>query len=263
MKILVINNMCLKGKKRYFNYVVKRLRKIYHNLIVVDFISFNNIDKNRINILIIAGGDGSINRIINETINYDIIYGIIPLGTANDFSHFLKIRNVDEAIDIIRKQNVKYKNINKVNNDYFLYALSYGTVNNFIYISKGKKFLFKYAYVLNCLGINKFEEENIKIIYKNNEETIKAKCIIVTNSKYLGGFKINLLRTQKYHMFIIRRLTDLIKIFTFSRKNLIELNSNDVMRIKGENHDFCLDGEKYMGSDLTIKFGKKRIKMII
>lgn len=262
MKILVINNMCLKGKKRYFNYIVKRLRKIYRNLIVVDFISFNNIDKNKINVLIIAGGDGSINRIINETINYDIIYGIIPLGTANDFSHYLKITNIDESIDIIRRQNIKYKKVNMVNNNYFLYALSYGTLNNCIYIGKSKKLFSKFAYALSCLRINKFKEENMKIIRNNDKTVIKSKCVIVTNSKYLGGFKINLLRTQKYHMFIIRRLADLIKLFTFGRKNLVELNSEDVVQIKGKSYDFCLDGEKYVGSNLIVKFGKKKIKII-
>ena len=52
MKVLVINNLCLKGTKKHFKYIIKKLRKIYHNLIVVDFISFNNINLSKIKILI-------------------------------------------------------------------------------------------------------------------------------------------------------------------------------------------------------------------
>lgn len=262
MKVLVINNLCLKGKKKHFNYIIKKLRKIYHNLIVVDFISFNNINKNEIRILIIAGGDGSINRIINKTINYNITYGIIPLGTANDFSHSLQITSIDKAIDKIRKGNMTFIPVNEVNNDYFLYALSYGCLNKYLYISKSKRFFFKYAYVLSLLKIMKFEREYIKIKTAKKIETVKAKCVIITNSKYLGGFKINLLTTRKYYVFVIRDLFDLVKLFINSRKYLFEINDKTNVYVEGESRDVCLDGEKYYSQVLKIKFARKWIKVI-
>ena len=262
MKVLIINNLCLKGKKKHFNYIIKKLRKIYHNLIVVDFISFNNINKNQIKILIIAGGDGSINRIVNKTINYNITYGIIPLGTANDFSHSLRMTSIDKAIDKIREGNITVIPVNKVNNDYFLYALSYGCLNKYLYISKSKRFFFKYAYVLSLLKVMKSERECIKIRTVKKIETVKAKCVIITNSKYLGGFKINLPTSRKYYVFVIKDLIDLVRLFINSRKYLFEINNETNVYVEGESKDICLDGEKYSYQFLEIKFARKWIKVI-
>lgn len=263
MKVLVINNLCLKGTKKHFKYIIKKLRKIYHNLIVVDFISFNNINLSKIKILIIAGGDGSINRIVNETNKYNIIYGIIPLGTANDFSHSLGIYSIEQAISKIRKGSVSYIPINKVNSDYFMYALSYGCLNKYLYISKSKKYFMKFAYVLSLVKIIKLDKETIEINTRKGVKIVKAKCVVITNSKYLGGFKINLLTPRKYYIFVIKELYDLFRLFTNSRKYLFEISDNESVYLRGGSGDVCLDGEKYFNQNLEINFSKKWLKMII
>lgn len=79
--------------------------------------------------LLIAGGDGTIDLILNAMREYDINIpiGILPTGTANDFANALNIPvNVKEAIENIIKSKPKSIDIGKINNKYFINVASAG-----------------------------------------------------------------------------------------------------------------------------------------
>ena len=81
------------------------------------------------NHLLIAGGDGTIDLILNsmKMNDIDIPIGILPTGTANDFANALNIpSNVKEAIDNIIKSTPKKIDIGKINNKYFINVASAG-----------------------------------------------------------------------------------------------------------------------------------------
>jgi len=78
--------------------------------------------------LIVAGGDGSIGEVINgaaagwdERSPFPITFGVIPIGTANDFAH-----NVDLPLDInavanmIKNRKTRMIDLGKCNDRYFL-----------------------------------------------------------------------------------------------------------------------------------------------
>ena len=58
---------------------------------------------------IIAGGDGTINIVVNSLMKYGLNHipiAIIPVGTANDFARFLKLpKEPDDACKIIANNN--------------------------------------------------------------------------------------------------------------------------------------------------------------
>ena len=144
-----------------------------------------------------------------------------------------------------------------------MYALSYGCLNKYLYISKSKKYFMKFAYVLSLVKIIKLDKETIEINTRKGVKIVKAKCVVITNSKYLGGFKINLLTPRKYYIFVIKELYDLFRLFTNSRKYLFEISDNESVSLRGGSRDVCLDGEKYFNQNLEINFSKKWLKMII
>lgn len=79
--------------------------------------------------IIVAGGDGTLNRVVNAMMNYNINVplGIIPAGTSNDFATHLKIpTNFLESVDKIFQDNPQYVDIGKVNDKYFVNVLSAG-----------------------------------------------------------------------------------------------------------------------------------------
>ena len=58
--------------------------------------------------IIVAGGDGTINTVVNNMFNagIDVPLGLIPCGTSNDFAASIGLTgNIKKCIDIIIKVN--------------------------------------------------------------------------------------------------------------------------------------------------------------
>lgn len=92
------------------------------------YISICDIDDSYDHI-IICGGDGTIDLIVNELKKRDINIpiGIIPSGTANDFANALGLSfEPEEAIKNIISSKSKKIDIGKVNNKYFINVASSG-----------------------------------------------------------------------------------------------------------------------------------------
>lgn len=79
--------------------------------------------------IIVAGGDGTINRVVNIMMNYEIKVplGIIPAGTSNDFAKHINMpNNFSDCIEKILKNNVKPVDVGKANDKYFINVCSAG-----------------------------------------------------------------------------------------------------------------------------------------
>lgn len=67
--------------------------------------------------IITAGGDGTVNEIINQMKDYDldIPLGIVPAGTSNDLAVHLDIsRNLNEALDVIAENTPRSLDVGKI-----------------------------------------------------------------------------------------------------------------------------------------------------
>ena len=63
-------------------------------------------EENNYDIIVAAGGDGSINDVVNAIANTDIVFGIIPVGSGNGLARFLKIPlNYKKAVNLIFTEN--------------------------------------------------------------------------------------------------------------------------------------------------------------
>lgn len=79
--------------------------------------------------LLVAGGDGTIDILINAMKNLDINLpvGILPVGTANDFAHSLGLKcDIKEAVESIINSTPKTIDIGKINDKYFINVASSG-----------------------------------------------------------------------------------------------------------------------------------------
>ncbi len=53
--------------------------------------------------IIIGGGDGTISSVVDHFAYTDVVFGILPLGTANSFARHLSIPlQLDAAVDVLR-----------------------------------------------------------------------------------------------------------------------------------------------------------------
>ncbi len=90
--------------------------------------AFKEVDNSYEHILI-AGGDGTVDLVVNamKELDIKIPIGILPTGTANDFSNALQISfDIKEAINEIINSKPKKIDIGKVNNKYFINVASAG-----------------------------------------------------------------------------------------------------------------------------------------
>ncbi|MFT5875182.1 MAG: diacylglycerol kinase (ATP) [Clostridium sp.] len=90
--------------------------------------AFKGVDKSY-NYVLIAGGDGTIDSVVNEMKkrNIDLPIAIIPSGTANDFANYIGMpHDILDACNQILESDVKKVDIGKINDKYFLNVASTG-----------------------------------------------------------------------------------------------------------------------------------------
>jgi len=144
----------------------------------------------------VAGGDGTINRVVNAMIKYNIKLplGIFPWGTANDLASYFGItRDIKRCCKIILKDNIVPIDLGKINDRYFVNVAAGGLltdVSQKIDINL-KSTLGKLAYYIKGLEqIPNFRPIPAEFI--TDEYVIKEKIYLFTafNGCSAGGFNL-------------------------------------------------------------------------
>lgn len=125
---IILVNLDSNNSKKVINYLNKTNQNFYSSN---DVEVSKGIIKQKLNQgykeFIICGGDGSINKFINEyqkihlNKRKGISLGIIPCGRANDLARALNIHfNIEKAFDTLQNKKTKQIDIIKVNNSCFI-----------------------------------------------------------------------------------------------------------------------------------------------
>lgn len=239
-----------------------------------------NIYKN----IVVAGGDGSLNEVINGMMekNINLPLGIIPAGTANDFATYLKMpTNYEKCFDIILKGNIKTVDLGKINNRYFINVCMVGEFSNIPQVTDSnlKTILGKLAYYINGLReIPKMKPIPFRITTTSEILEEELYLLVILNSKRAGGFD-NLspaaLVNDGMFDFIGLKLNDIYELPVLLMKllqgnhiksdKIIYLQS-DFFKIECMNHTYNyqsdIDGENGPGFPLEIRVLPRKIKVI-
>ena len=74
-----------------------------------------------VDVVAAAGGDGTLNEVVNGLDGYDVPLGIIPVGTANDFAKQVGIPgDADHAMDVILRRKPRRLDTASLNGRRFL-----------------------------------------------------------------------------------------------------------------------------------------------
>src|SRR5439155_6380079 len=74
-----------------------------------------------VDVVAAAGGDGTVNEVVNGLDGFDVPLGIIPLGTANDFARQVGIpADADHAMDVILQRKARRLDTASLNGRRFL-----------------------------------------------------------------------------------------------------------------------------------------------
>ena len=156
--------------------------------------------------ILCVGGDGTLNEIVNgafiQTIcpTKDIILGLIPVGTGNDWGRMFGIPlNYQKAIDIIQEENTMLHDIGRINyfngtekcERYFINIAGLGfesVVVKRTNVQKDKGKSGKAIYFYNLLmSLISYKNTNAEIVIDGNKTEANIFSLNVGNGRYCGG----------------------------------------------------------------------------
>jgi YegS/Rv2252/BmrU family lipid kinase len=145
--------------------------------------------------IIVAGGDGTINLVVNAMVKHDIHVplAIFPTGTANDLAGYLEIpQTIEGMIQTALSEDYIEADIGKAGNHYFVNVLAIGML---VDISQRTDPLIKNtlglgAYYLRSLAEIPFARaRRLKIISREFSIETEMSAVLVMNGRAAGGFK--------------------------------------------------------------------------
>lgn len=109
-----VNKFNTKGEKDAYNEAIKACKEDW-------------------NMIIVCGGDGTVNEVANgiATMDSDIVLGIFSTGTVNDFGNYLNLPNdIDEFYEVIKKGITKKIDLGLASDRYFINVAACGNIAN-------------------------------------------------------------------------------------------------------------------------------------
>lgn len=147
--------------------------------------------RDKFDIIAAAGGDGTVNEVVNGLIGSDALLGIIPLGLGNDFAAGLGIpRRLQEACLALIQPAIKEIDVGRINNRCFVNSLGIGLDAQVAQKSQSlrKSFPFKWVYLFCAIrALAKYKAQWIKVELNGKIIEKKILLIAVGNGKKSGG----------------------------------------------------------------------------
>lgn len=234
--------------------------------------------------LIIAGGDGTLNKALNAMIKHNkmLPLGIIPSGTSNDFATHLKLpKDLVKAAKKIIEGTVEEVDIGLVNDTYFINVLSAGIFSSTSYkTDKVLKDTFGQAsYFMTALaeGLRykpfmveiKTEDaviiENIAVFIVFNGSSVgRINKFSYESSIKDGKLDLVLLRDSKPSE-VLRLLTEIEDGTFIQDKNIVYLKEKEftIKKLSGKCDKPDIDGDIGPDFPLKIKCIEKGLKLIV
>lgn len=162
----------------------------------IDFTA-NPFDGNEtIDLMVVAGGDGTVNYAVNamKRKGLDIPIGVIPAGTANDFAGAVGMsREPLEAARQIASGSVERVDCGRVNDLYFVNIFSFGifTTTSQRTPDERKHKIGKLAYIIE--GVKEFRTMHavpLEIEADGERFDLRSLMVLIFNGETAGGFHL-------------------------------------------------------------------------
>jgi diacylglycerol kinase (ATP) len=145
--------------------------------------------------VISMGGDGTVNETVNGLAEQEHRpdFGIIPLGTVNDFARALHIPlKPEDAIEMLKNQRTKHADIGKINGRYFMNVLAIGAIAEAAYnVSVEQKTRFgSLAYLFEgAKALISKTPFPLSIKHEQGTWSGNAFLVVCTMTNSVGGFE--------------------------------------------------------------------------
>ncbi len=264
--------------------IIKQIENSEHD---IDYIltqslnDFNDLWNKKIDkykVIVICGGDGSVNCSLKHLIaKKDIVLAVLPNGSGNGFARELGFTSdVENLISKMLRGEIRLIDITKINDDYSINVAGLGFDSYVASLFDGSKFrgLKKYIYC-TIKGLFKYKPIAVELflgqvkvtgkfwgVYLANTRQFGNNAIIAPEAKYDDGLLEVVL--MKKHPLILAPWV-VYKMFAGKFKNskyMTYLRASDMI-IKSDSTSYHVDGEpRTMDEDLKISLQHQKIKVI-
>ena len=242
--------------------------------------AFNDFRDTNYYYVLIAGGDGTIDNVVNAMAKagVSVPIGILPVGTANDFGKFLGMpSDISKACRQILNSEVTSVDLGSINDKYFVNVASTGLFTD---VSQKtdvnlKNTIGKLAYYLKGLEeLPNFRKLEIKIKSEEMEYEGNMYFMLVFNGQTAGNFKLATKASADDGLldviiFKAIPIIELIPLFVKVLKgehldsdNVIYFKTNNIYIESHEDIVTDIDGEKGPDFPLNIKCIKGGLKVL-
>lgn len=143
-------------------------------------------------VVIAAGGDGTINEIINGLVNTNTALGIIPVGTANVFASEQGIDSIEKAVKAIVKNEVRKIDVGEANGTFFLSWLGCGIDSHVLKFVEAQTGFYHHKRSFGIIAYIVYGFKSLfffkprKLYFKLEGKSYKAYHVLVSNIKTYG-----------------------------------------------------------------------------
>jgi diacylglycerol kinase (ATP) len=158
----------------------KRLRKMVRRAI-----------KRRPDVVVVAGGDGTMTKVVGEFAGREAVLGVLPLGTGNSFAQSLGIgSDLERAVETIARGKIAAVDLGRIDGDYFANFATLGFASDVARSASPilKRIIGTLAYVL--AGIVPFVRArpfDCKIKADGHTVEFETYQVIVASGRYFGS----------------------------------------------------------------------------
>lgn len=236
-------------------------------------------------VLVIAGGDGTIHNVINGMMAVDINKRprllVLPFGTTNDYANMLGLgKDIDFNLALLKTKHYRLSDVYLLNDEYFVYATAAGKFTNISYNIDRRHLqrMGSLGYIFNTRK-DLFKKYDLNIDVKTSKIHIKRKAflIFIAAGSRVGGFniskfskspkfndgKIDVRIFTRNHIFSWMKL---IWFYIFKGRhfhNDIHIHTDHISIELNENVVWNVDGEAGPKGDINIRVLSKQIEVYV
>ncbi|MDB6173808.1 MAG: Diacylglycerol kinase catalytic region [Chthoniobacteraceae bacterium] len=138
--------------------------------------------------IVAAGGDGTINDVVNGIAGANVNLGILPVGTMNVFAAELGLPNdLGKAWKVIQKGHTRRIDLGRANKTYFVQLAGVGLDAQVVEETtwESKKSFGPFSYLISAAQIA--ARKPPKLIAEAEGKTHEGSFVLVGNGRYYGG----------------------------------------------------------------------------
>ena len=139
-------------------------------------------------VVVAAGGDGTINEVVNGLVGTDAVLGILPVGTMNVFAAELGLPTaIDQAWAVIRERHTRHVDLVRANEQYFVQLAGVGLDAQVVQATSRtlKKNFGPLSYLISAAQIAARRPPQLIIEHDNVRQ--EGSFVLIGNGRYYGG----------------------------------------------------------------------------